>query len=65
MATKYRIMPDKGTAINTAALAAVIVLFAIVIFQGFILVKMKQYNDDSQRFIEYWRNKTDSLYNPC
>ena len=41
--------------------AAVVVLFALAIFQGVTLVKMKQYNDDSQRFIEYWRNKTDSL----
>ena len=36
-------------------------VFALVIFQGVTLVKMKQYNDDSQRFIEYWRHKTDSL----
>ena len=61
MGPKYRMMPDKGTAINAVALAAVVVLFAIVIFQGVALVKMKQYNDDSQRFIEYWRHKTDSL----
>jgi archaellum component FlaF (FlaF/FlaG flagellin family) len=54
-------MPNKGTAINTVALAAVVVLFALVIFQGVILVKMKQYNDDSQMFTEYWRHKTDSL----
>ena len=45
-------MPDKGTSINAVALAAVVVLFALVIFQGVILVKMKQYNDDSQRFTE-------------
>ena len=61
MGPKYRMMPDKGTAINAVALAAVVVLFAIVIFQGVALVKMKQYNDDSQQFIEYWRHKTDSL----
>ena len=58
---KYRMMPDKGTEINAVALAAVVVLFALVIFQGVTLVKMKQYNDDSQQFIEYWRHKTDSL----
>lgn len=52
---------DKGTAINAVALAAVVVLFTLVIFQGITLVKMKQYNDDSQRFTEYWRHKTDSL----
>ena len=42
-------------------LAAVVVLFALVIFQGVTLVKMDQYNDDSQRFLEYWRHKADSL----
>ena len=61
MGPKYRMMPDKGTTINAVALSAVVVLFALVIFQGVTLVKMKQYNDDSQRFIEYWRHKTDSL----
>ena len=55
-------MPDKGTAINAVALTAVVVLFALVIFQGVTLEEMKQYNDDSQRFTEYWRHKTDSLY---
>jgi len=53
MGPKYRMMPDKGTAINAVELAAVVVLFALVIFQGVTLVKMKQYNDDSQMFIEY------------
>ena len=43
--------------------AAVVVLFALAIFQGVTLVKMKQYYDDSQRFTEYWRHKTDSLSN--
>lgn len=47
--------------ITAIALVAVIVLFAFAIFQGVTLVKMKQYNDDSQRFTEYWRHKTDSL----
>ena len=62
MGPKYRMMPDKGTAINVVALAAVVVLFALVIFQSVTLVKMKQYNDDSQQFIDYWRHKTDSMY---
>lgn len=61
MGPKYRMMPDKGTAINAVALAAVVVLFALVILQGITIVKMKQYNDDSQRFTEYWIHKTDSL----
>lgn len=41
MGPKYRMMPDKGTAINAVALAAVVVLFVLVIFQGVTLVKMK------------------------
>ena len=61
MGPKYRMMPDRGTAINAVAISAVVVLFALVILQGVTLVKMKQYNDDSQRFTEYWRHKTDSL----
>lgn len=61
MRQKYGMMPDKGTAINVGAIAAVIVLIALVIFQGVTLKEMMQYNDDSQRFIEYWRHKTDSL----
>ena len=54
-------MPDKGTSVNDVALAAVVVLFALVIFLSITLVKMKQYNDDSQQFIDYWQHKTDSL----
>ena len=50
MGPKYRMMPDKGTAIKSVALTAVVVLFALVIFQGVTLEEMKQYNDDSQRF---------------
>lgn len=38
MGPKCRIMPDKGIAINAVALAAVVVLFALVIFQGVTLV---------------------------
>lgn len=60
MGPKYR-MPDKSTTINAVALAAVVVLFALVIFQCVTLEKMKQYNDDSLMFTEYWRHKTDSL----
>ena len=43
------------------AIAAIIFLFVLCIYQGVALVKMKQYNDDSQQFVEYWRHKTDSL----
>ena len=50
MGPKYRMMPDKGTTMNAVALAAVVVLSALVILQSVILVKMKQYNDDSLRF---------------
>lgn len=59
--SEYRMMPDKGISIIAVALAAVVVLFALVIFQGVTLVEMKQYNDESQGFTEYWRHKADSL----
>ena len=61
MGPKHRMMPDKGITIIAVALAAVVVLFALVISQDVVIVKMKQYNDDSQGFTEYWRHKTDSL----
>ena len=61
MGPKYRMMPDKGTAINAVALAAAVVLLAFGILASKRLVKMQQYNDDSQRFTEYWRHKADSL----
>lgn len=54
-------MPDKGTAINAVALAAVVVLFALVIFEGIVIGQMQRLNDDSQQCIDYWRHKTDSL----
>lgn len=41
--------------------AAVVILLALVIFQDVAIEEMEQYNDESQRFIEYWRQKTDSL----
>lgn len=47
--------------INAILTVVVVVLLALVIFQGVTLKEMMQYNDDSQRFIEYWRHKTDSL----
>ena len=50
-----------GEKINIGAIAAIIVLFVLCIYQGVMLVKMQQYNDDSQQFIDYWRHKTDSL----
>jgi hypothetical protein len=50
-----------GEKINIVAIAAIIALFVLCIYQGVMLVKMNQYNDDSQRFTEYWRSKTDSL----
>lgn len=50
-----------GDKINIVAIAAIIVLFVLCVFQGVTLVKMQQYNDDSQQFIDYWRHKTDSL----
>lgn len=62
MGPKYRLLPDKGTAINVAAIAACIVLFVLVVFQGIVLCQMKRLNDDSQQYIDYWRHKTDSMY---
>lgn len=50
-----------GEKINIGAITAIIVLFVLCIYQGVMLVKMQQYNDDSQQFIDYWRHKTDSL----
>jgi hypothetical protein len=50
-----------GEKIDIGAIAAIIVLFVLCICQGVMLVKMQQYNDDSQQFIDYWRHKTDSL----
>ena len=47
--------------INAILIVAVVVLHALVIFQDVAIEKMMQYNDDSQRFTEYWRHKTDSL----
>ena len=61
MGPKYRLMPDKGTKINFAAIAVCIVLFILVVFQGIVLCQMQRLNDDSQHYIDYWRNKTDSL----
>ena len=55
-------MPDKGTAINAVALAAVVVLFALVIFEGIVIGQYQGIYDDSQQYIDYWRHKTDSMY---
>ena len=55
-------MPDKGTAINAVALAAVVVLFALVIFEGIVIGQYQGICDDSQQYIDYWRHKTDSMY---
>ena len=54
-------MKKHNLLINAILIVDIIVLLALVIFQGVTLEKMKQYNDDSQRFIEYWRHRTDSL----
>lgn len=62
MGPKYRLMPDKGTAINAAAIVLVVVLALFAIFQGMMLVQYKELADDSQQYIDYWRHKTDSMY---
>ena len=61
MGPKYRMMPDKGTAVNGVFIALAIVFFVLCIYQGTVLCQMQRLNDDSQQFIEYWRHKTDSL----
>ena len=61
MGPKYRLMPDKGTKINFAAIAVVVVLFVLVVFQGIVICQLQGAVDDSQTYIDYWRLKTDSL----
>ena len=61
MGPKYRLMPDKGTAVNGVFIALAIVFFVLCIFQGIVIGQMQRLNDDSQQYIDYWRHKTDSL----
>jgi hypothetical protein len=61
MGPKYKMMPDKGTTINFAAIAVSFVMFVLVIFQGIVIAKIQGMNDDLQGFTDYWRHKTDSL----
>ena len=61
MGPKYRLMPDKGTKINFAAIAVVVVLFVLVVFQGIVICQLQGAVDDSQGYIDYWRLKADSL----
>ena len=62
MGPKYRLLPDKGTAINVAAIAVCIVLFVLVIFECIVIGQYQGICDDSQQYIDYWRHKTDSMY---
>ena len=62
MGPKYRLMPDKGTKINFAAIAVVVVLFVLVVFQGIVICQLQGAVDDSQGYIDYWRHKTDSMF---
>ena len=61
MGPKYRLIPDKGTAVNGVFIALAIVFFVLCIYQGIVLCQMQRLNDESQQYIEYWRHKTDSL----
>ena len=61
MGPKWRLMPDKGTAVNGVFIALTIVFFVLCIFQGIVIGQMQRLNDDSQQYIDYWRHKTDSL----
>ena len=47
--------------INFAAIAVVVVLFVLVVFQGIVICQLQGAVDDSQCYIDYWRLKTDSL----
>ena len=47
--------------INFAAIAVIVVLFMMVIFQGIVICQLERAVDDSQGYIDYWRLKTDSL----
>ena len=62
MGPKWRLMPDKGTAVNGVFIALTIVFFVLCIFQGIVIGQMQRLNDDSQQYIDYWRHKTDSMY---
>ena len=47
--------------INFAAIAVVVVLFVLVVFQGIAICQLQGAVDDSQGYIDYWRLKADSL----
>ena len=55
-------MPDKGTTVNGVFIALAIVLFVLVIFEGIVIVQYQGICEDSQQYIDYWRHKTDSMY---
>ena len=48
--------------INFAAIAVVVVLFVLVMFQGIVICQLEGAIDDSQGYIDYWRHQTDSMY---
>ena len=62
MGPKYRLMPDKGTTVNGVFIALAIVLFVLVIFEGIVIGQYQGICEDSQQYIDYWRHKTDSMY---
>ena len=49
--------------IKIAAIAVVVVLFVLVVFQSIVIFRLQVAFDDSQKYIDYWRHKTDSMYN--
>ena len=62
MGPKYRLMPDKDTTVNGVFIALAIVLFVLVIFEGIVIGQYQGICEDSQQYIDYWRHKTDSMY---
>ena len=46
---------------NLEATAVIIILFGLTVYLGIVIGQMGRLNDDSQKYIDYWRHKTDSL----
>lgn len=43
------------------AAAVIIIMFVLTVYLGIVIEQMQMLNDDSQQYVDYWRNKTDSL----
>ena len=47
---------------KTIKLLAAVGLMTLVVFQSIVIYHLEKAVDDSQWYIDYWRHKTDSLY---